>query len=452
MAVILVVDDEKNIRTGLYRALKPSGHKIILGEDGEQAHRLFMAEKIDLGIFDIRMPGMSGLEILKKINETENPIPVIFITGHANIEIAVEAMRLGAYDFMIKPINLDKLELIINRALDQRQLEDQNKSLLVQVKSFQAENQLLGRSRPIKQMIEKIKLVAPSKANVYIYGESGTGKELVCEALHSLSMEGKPLIKVHCAALSPSLLESELFGHEKGAFTGATHTKIGRFEAANGGTIFLDEISEISKDIQVKLLRVLQERSIERVGGTKTIPVDMRIISASNTELKEAVENGTFRMDLFYRLNVVDIHIPPLRERKGDIDFLAKHFFDHYSQVNGKEELKITSGVFTAFQTYPWPGNIRELKNVIEKIVVLSKDGHISISDLPPHIRNDSSQGDHVEIPLGMKMEDIERKVILATVNYCKGNKTQAAQMLDIGRKTLSRKINENFDEKKSTV
>lgn len=441
MPTLLIVDDEKNIREGLKKALKPAGYKIILGEDGSQAETLFMTEKVDLAILDIRMPRQSGLEVLEKIQKTVKPIPVIFITGHGNVETAVEAMRLGAYDFMTKPINLDKLELIIERALKQQNLIANHKALLDQVKKFKVEHLLLGRSRPIKQVVEKIELVAPSKANLYIYGESGTGKEVLCDAVHSLAMPDKPLIKVNCAALSTNLLESELFGHEKGAFTGADQIKIGRFESADGGIIFLDEISEIPKETQVKLLRVLQEKKIERVGSSKSIEIDIRIISASNKKLEAEVKKGNFREDLFFRLNVVDIVLPPLRDRKGDIEYLAKHFFDIYVKENKKNHLQITNNVFKAFSAYEWPGNIRELKNVIEKMVVLSKDGQITHSDLPEKLKNYSKESSSVSIPMGTPMDEIERMVILETIRYCQGNKSQAAKTLKIGRKTLQRKI-----------
>ena len=441
MPTLLIVDDEKNIREGLKKALKPAGYKIILGEDGDDAERLFMTEKVDLLLLDIRMPGQSGLEVLEKIQKTEQPAPVIFMTGHGSVETAVKAMRLGAYDFMTKPINLDKLEIVIARALKQQHLVEEHQVLSKQAKQFQVEHLLLGRSRAIKQVIEKIELIAPSKANVYIYGESGTGKEVVCEALHFFAMPGKPLVKVNCAALTPSLLESELFGHVKGAFTGAEQTKIGRFEAAHGGTIFLDEISEIPKETQVKLLRVLQEKKIERVGSTEPIEVDIRIVSASNKHLEAEIKKDNFREDLFFRLNVVDITIPPLRERKGDIEYLAKHFFDVYAKENRKVNVHVTNNVFTAFSAYEWPGNVRELKNVIERMVVLSKDNHISHKSLPMPFKSYPRESDGITIPLGIPMEEVERRVILETIRYCQGNKSEAAQMLEIGRRTLQRRL-----------
>ena len=441
MPTLLIVDDEKNIREGLKKALLPAGYKIILGKDGNEAERLFMTEKIDLALFDIRMPGQSGLEVLEKIQKDRNQIPIIFMTGHGNVETAVEAMHLGAYDFMTKPINLDKLEIVISRAIKQQTLIKEHQALVNEVNEKKIDNLILGRSRSIKQVIEVVKLVAPSKANVYLYGESGTGKEVICEAIHAYAMQDRPLIKVNCAALSTTLLESELFGHEKGAFTGADQTKIGRFEAANGGTLFLDEISEIPKETQVKLLRVLQEKQIERVGSTQSIKVNIRIISASNKDLQQEVEKGHFREDLLFRLKVVDIVIPPLRERKGDIEYLARHFFDIYAKENSKEYLQITNGVFTAFSTYHWPGNVRELKNVIEKMVVLSKNNHISHSDLPDHLRNYSVGPDIIEISLGTTMKEIEKKVMFETIRYCRGNKSEAAKLLNIGRRTLQRKL-----------
>lgn len=447
-AHLLIIDDEKNIREGLKRALKPLGYKITLAEDGEDGFKTYMQTSADLVLMDIKMPKMDGLELLQKIQkEHQSPPPVIFLTGHGSVETAVEAMRLGAYDFVTKPLNLDKLELLIDRALKQTQLENQHVELTRKIRSFEIDKLILGQSRSIKKVKERIKKVAPSKANVYIYGESGTGKELICDAIHTYAMEGKPLVKVNCAALTPTLLESELFGHEKGAFTGADQRKIGRFEMASGGTIFLDEVSEIPLETQVKLLRVLQERKIERVGSAETIDVDIRIISASNKDLKKQVDKELFREDLFYRLNVIDIDVPPLRDRKGDIEFLASHFFDHFIEENSKHELEVTSAVYNALAQYTWPGNIRELKNLIERLVVLSDGQKIHYNSLPENLRKVELSADAIEIPYGVTMEEAERKIIIETIRYCRGNKTEAAKVLKIGRKTLHRKINEMLDQ-----
>ncbi len=447
MQTILIVDDEVNIREGLRRALKPAGYKIILAEDGEDGYKKYLTHKVDLAILDIRMPKLSGLDLLEKINKTEHPCPVIFLTGHGTVETAVDAMRLGAYDFLTKPVNLDKLELIIQRALNQKQLENTNRALVVRVKEFEIEKFILGKSRAIRAVIEKIKKIAPTKSSITILGESGTGKEVVCDAIHHLSMEGKPLVKVNCSSLSPTLLESELFGHEKGAFTSAEGQRIGRFEAASGGTLFLDEISEISKDIQVKLLRVIQERKIERVGSNVSIPVDIRLLVASNKDLAAEVKAGRFREDLFYRLNVIDVVLPPLRERKGDIEILTRHFLEKFSNENNLPEPEITGAVLSALENYSWPGNIRELSNVVEKLVVLSREGKITLSDLPEQIRGQSHTDPFIQIPFGITMEQAELKIIEETIRHCQGNKSEAAKILGIGRKTLHRKIGEDKED-----
>jgi len=441
MTAILIVDDEKNIREGLYKALKPGGFKIYLSENGTDGYQQYLANRIDLAILDIKMHGMDGLTLLKKMQETENCPPVIFLTGHGSVETAVEAMQLGAYDFLTKPVNLDKLELIIARALQQKNLEDTNRTLQDKVIGFETEKIILGRSKAVQDVIEKIKLCARSKANIFIYGESGTGKELVCDAVHYSISTPRPLIKVNCAALSPTLIESELFGHEKGSFTGAQEKKIGRFEAAHGGTIFLDEISEISIETQVKLLRVIQERKIERVGSNIPISVDFRIISASNKNIQEEIRQNRFREDLFYRLNVIDIYIPPLRERRGDIEYLARHFFDEFTAQNEKKDIEISSSVFAAFNKYSWPGNIRELKNVIEKMTVLAKGSKITSSDLPDALRTFRPEDTSIVIPMGTTMEECEKIIINAAVAHCNGNKSEAAKLLGIGRKTLHRKL-----------
>ncbi|HMB00073.1 MAG TPA: sigma-54 dependent transcriptional regulator [Spirochaetota bacterium] len=443
MATILIVDDEKNIREGLKRALKPSGYNIILAGDGKKGYEIFSSQHIDLALLDIKMPGMSGMDLLKKMNEAENTPPVIFITGHGSVETAVEAMHLGAYDFMVKPLNLDKLEMIINRALNHKALENTNRSLVVQLKEFEINKLIIGRSPAIKELIEKIKLIAPSRGNVYISGESGTGKELVCDAIHHYSMEDKPLIKVNCAALAPTLMESELFGHEKGAFTGAVKQKTGRFEAANQGTIFLDEISEIPQNIQVKLLRVLQDKKIERVGSTRPLNVDIRIICASNKDLQDEIKKGNFREDLFYRLNVLDIHIPPLRERKMDIEILARYFLEQFTEENKKYNLNLTSAAYTALSSYDWPGNVRELRNVIEKLVIMNKKDKITVNDLPDHIRQVDISTKGIYIPYGISLDEADSRIIMETIRYCKGNKSDAAKVLGIGRKTLHRKLDE---------
>ncbi|XP_060085882.1 regulatory protein AtoC-like [Ylistrum balloti] len=438
MATILIVDDEKNIREGLNQSLMSNGFKTLMANNGQDGLFMIMNESVDLAILDIQMPKTNGIDLFKKIITLEKDIPVIFITGHGSVELAVDAMRLGAYDFITKPINLEKLELIVQRALKQKNIEKENQTLIVKLNAYEMHKSIIGESKAIKHLTGVIERVAPSKANVYICGESGTGKELVCDAIHSISGRNQPLVKVNCAALSPTLLESELFGHVKGAFTGADSHKVGRFEQANHGILFLDEISEVPTNIQVKLLRVLQEKEIERVGSGQPIPLDIRIISASNKDLKKEVEKGNFREDFFYRLNVIDIYVPPLREREKDVILLASHFFKTFCKAN-KKHLDVTPQFFSALDNYHWPGNIRQLSNVIEKVVVLNQTGKVTIKDLPAEIKKDIKVKETIEITLGQTLEEIEKKVIDETIRYCNGNKSEAAKVLGIGRKTLYR-------------
>jgi DNA-binding NtrC family response regulator len=449
-ANILVVDDEKNIRQGLAVALKQDGHKLFLAEDGVDAVSVLEKEEIDLVITDLKMPRMDGEALMKHVIENCFNVPVIILTGHGTVENAVGAMRDGAYDFLTKPLNLDKLSLIVKRAISQRLLIIENRKL--QDKIDQAgKGPIIGKSTRIMQIFDMIEHVAPSKASVLIQGENGVGKELVANMIYDMSPRNDaPFIKVHCAALSESLLESELFGHEKGAFTGAVKTKKGRFELADGGTIFLDEIGEISQQIQVKLLRVIQERSFERVGGEETINIDVRIISATNKDLKKAVDDGDFREDLYYRLNVVQVNVPPLRERKEDIPLLLSRFISEFSEENSKVISDITTKARTALYNYDWPGNIRELRNVIESAVVLSKNNQIELHDLPPHISVGEEQGDILRINMPATIREVEKKAIIATLKITGGNKSRAAELLHMNRKTLHSKLSEyeiNLDD-----
>ncbi len=444
MAEILIADDEKNIREGLKRALKPYGHKIMLAADGKEALFLVETNPIELIIADIQMPRLSGFEMYKSLLKQKRELPVIFITGHGNVELAVEAMRMGAYDFLTKPLSLEKLELIIARALKVQTIEASNRALTIKVESFELERTLIGKSQAMQRLRETLKLLAPARGSVHIYGESGTGKELVCDALHRLADANMPLVKVNCAALSESVLESELFGHEKGAFTGADFLKIGRFEAAAGGMIFLDEVSELSHNIQVKLLRVLQEKQIERVGSTKPLTVKLRVISASNKPLLEEVAKKRFREDLYYRLNVLDVTVPPLRERRGDISRLAAHFFRKHLNEYASSAVKVTPQVYSVLEQYHWPGNVRELMNVTEKMVVMNQQHTLTVKDIPQQLRQQRTQVQQLKVPLGtMKLAEIERLVINETLSLCGGNKSKAAELLGIGRKKLHTKLSE---------
>ncbi len=443
---ILIVDDEKNIREGLGRSLEMDGYEVLLAEDGKQGWNLVNEEHVDLIIADLKMPGMSGEELLKRISSAYPTIPVIILTGHGTIESAVEAMRNGAFDFVTKPVNLDRLSLLAKRALSNRELVLQHRTLQEEVerlKSRRKTGEIIGKSSQMQKIMQMIEQVAATRASVLITGESGVGKELVADAIHILSnRKDNPYIKVHCAALAESLLESELFGHEKGAFTGAVSMKRGRFELAHTGTIFLDEIGEINQQVQIKILRVLQDKKFERVGGEKTQEVDVRVISATNRDLKSEIEAGRFREDLFYRLNVVNIHVPPLRERKEDIPLLISAFLQEFSEENQKNIEGVDPRARLALYNYHWPGNIRELRNCIESAVVMTKGNIITYDDLPPTVTS-GSDADYVKIEVGSSLEDAEREMIRATLHRENGNKSRTAEVLGIGRKTLHRKIQE---------
>ena len=441
---ILIVDDEKNIREGLSKALALAGYDTLMAATGSEAVRVLEGEAVDLVISDLRMPGLSGEQLLRRVVAAYPAIPVIILTGHGTIESAVTAMHAGAYDFLTKPVNLDRLELLVKRALSRRQLMLENLTLQRELERRSTAHQLVTASPAMKRAWEVVEQVAPSRASVLITGESGVGKELVADAIHTLSpRRAAKLIKVHCAALTETLLESELFGHERGAFTGAVARRRGRFELADGGTIFLDEIGEISQSIQIKLLRILQERAFERVGGEETITADVRVVAATNRDLAEAIEQGTFREDLYYRLNVVHIHVPPLREREADISLLAAGFLKEFAEENGKQLVGIDPRALSALRRYSWPGNVRELQNGIESAVVMARGSTIELHDLPPAVRNAQNAPALVRIPLGSTLDHGEREMIRATLNHQHGNKTRTAEILGISRKTLHRKMRE---------
>ena len=438
---ILIIDDEKNIREGLGAALEMDGYTVFLAADGKQGLEILERGDTDLVITDLKMPEVSGEEILAKVTGETPGIPVIVLTGHGTIDSAVDAMRKGAYDFLTKPVNLDRLSLLVKRALERREISLQNSVYRKEIEGKTTFENMIGKSHEIQKVFDLVKKVAPSKASVLITGESGVGKEMIANALHNLSpRKDKPFIKVHCAALSDSLLESELFGHEKGAFTGAIAMKRGRFELAHEGTIFLDEIGEISQNVQVKLLRVIQERKFERVGGEETLDVDVRIIAATNRNLEEEIKKGNFREDLYYRLNVVNINVPPLRERKDDIPIMVNNFIRKFSKENNKNITTVDTKAKNALYSYDWPGNIRELRNCIEGAVVIAEGSTLRLEDLPPAVRK-SQENSSISIPAGTDMDTAEKIIIRETLLFCHGNKSKTAQVLGIGRKTLHRKL-----------
>lgn len=440
-ANILVVDDEKNIRDGLRLSLNKDGHNVFIAIDGQEALSTMKKEEIDIVITDLKMPNMDGESLMNNITKNYFNVPVIILTGHGTIENAVTLMRDGAYDFLTKPLNLEKLSLIVSRAISQRQLIIENRDLQSKLKHSEF-GKVIGKSDKMKKIFEKVQQIAQTKATVLIQGENGVGKEVIGNMLNEFSArKDKPFIKVHCAALSESLLESELFGHEKGSFTGAIKDKKGRFELADGGTLFLDEIGEISKKIQIKLLRVLQERSFERVGGEETITVDVRLISATNMDLKKLVEAGKFREDLYYRLNVIQIDVPPLRDRRDDIPIFISNFLTEFSKENNKVINEITQKAKASLLNYDWPGNVRELRNVLESAVVLLKSNVIDNEDLPQHIRDINEGTNTLRLEMPAKIEDIEKKAIISTLKITNGNKSKASELLGITRKTLLNKL-----------
>lgn len=440
---VLVIDDEKNIREGLRSALKMEGFEVVASEDGLDGLEKYKTLGADAIILDLKMPKLGGMDFLKQAHGLDCEAPIIILTGHGGVDDAVEAMKRGAYDFLTKPVNIDKLVLILNRAINEnlrRCRQTQLEELVDEKYSFQ---NIIGNSKSFQKVLNIVKQVAPTDASVLITGESGTGKEVIANSIHTNSKRAKnAFIKVHCAALPEALLESELFGHEKGAFTGAIARKRGRFELADGGTIFLDEIGEISPNVQVKLLRVLQEQEFERVGGEETLKVNIRIITATNKNLKKLVEEGKFREDLYYRLNIINIWLPPLRDRKEDISLFCEHFLKAFSQKHGKKIKTLSPKVSKLFENYNWPGNVRELQNLLENLVVLSPESVINEDMVPDYIAGGTSTT-NIHIDIGITMDEIEKQAILATLDYTSWNKSQAAKILNIGRKTLLRKLEE---------
>ncbi|HOE37700.1 MAG TPA: sigma-54 dependent transcriptional regulator [Kiritimatiellia bacterium] len=440
---ILIVDDERHTREGLARALR-GDYAVAEAENGQRALEWLETHAADVILTDLRMPHMDGLQLLARLLGREPKPIVIMLTAYGNVETAVEAMKRGAYDFLAKPVNLDRLELLLTRALAERQLGVENQRLRAQLDSKYGFANIIGTSPAMQAVFDTIRHVAPTKATVLIQGESGTGKELVARALHQASprREG-PFVPVHCAALAPTLLESELFGHEKGAFTGAVERRRGRFEMADGGTLFLDEIGEIEPSLQVKILRVLEERAFERVGGSETVTVNVRLVAATNKDLRQLVADGKFREDLFYRLFVVNLTLPPLRERDGDIVLLTQHYLKTLAAENGKSVPTLTAEAMDALTAYSWPGNVRELRNVIERMVVLNSTGKLTLDDVPATVRQGAHDSGRDATRAGRVLRDAERQLIEDALRQHRGNRTKAAQHLGISRRTLHRKLNE---------
>jgi len=463
---VLIVDDEKHTREGLQQALEES-YDVCVAANATEAFNLMEAQPFDAIVTDLRMPGKSGLKVIDKALSLSPPPAVLMMTAYGNIETAVEAMKRGAVDFLTKPVNIERLEVLIQRALRTRTLEVEVKQLHERLDEKFNFDHIVGNSEKLREVIERVRLVAPSRATLLVEGESGTGKELIAQAIHQASPRARgPLVAVHCAALSDNLLESELFGHERGAFTGANERRIGRFESANGGTLFLDEIGEISASTQVKLLRFLETKSIERVGGSKAIELDVRLVAATNRDLEQRVREGKFREDLFFRLNVVRIVMPPLRERVSDIPLLLAHYLKVFAAENQVPPLTLTAGALRALQNYPWPGNIRELRNFCENAVVLHRGPELSEYDLEPKFRNagfaDVGAGESSLAGAGgtesepstasqrhfsmapnrlLSVEENEKRLLHEALIKSRGNRTRAAALMGVSRRTLHRKL-----------
>src|SRR5213596_3884180 len=450
---ILIVDDEKHTRDGLRRLLEDE-YDVYVAEDIGGAISVLERETVDLLLTDLRLAGEDGMQLIERALKMPHPPICIMMTAYGSVDTAVEAMKRGAYDFVTKPLNLDKVEMLIARALASRKMEQENRALRQQIDERYGLENIIGESVALREVLDTIRQVAPSSANVLIEGESGTGKELAAQAIHNLSRRNKAkFVTVHCAALSPTLLESELFGHERGAFTGAHERRIGRFEQANGGTIFLDEVAEIPQSTQVKLLRVIsEERAFERVGGNQTLRADVRLIAATNKNLEQLVREGKFRDDLYFRLNVVRIVTPPLRDRKEDIPILVRGFLRHFCKQNNKPLLDLAPDAMDALLAYDWPGNVRELRTAIEHGVVMATGPKVTVRDLPTAVRQAagtvsprgiSAAKAFEEKTSPLDLHETERRLIAQALAATNGNITAAAKKLGISRRTLHRKINE---------
>ncbi|MBI5739634.1 MAG: sigma-54-dependent Fis family transcriptional regulator [Nitrospirae bacterium] len=448
---ILVIDDESSIREMLKDFLSSKGFDVETAADGESGLNLLKSEKFNLLLLDLMMPGINGLDVLREVNSEKIDISSIMITAHASVPTAVEAMKLGAFDYITKPFVLEDVYMAIKRALDISRLQEENNRLKKELKRKFSTHKIIGNSAPLQEVIKFIEKIADTDSTVLITGESGTGKELVAKTIHYNSSRSRyAFIPLNCAAIPKDILESELFGHEKGAFTGAINTRIGRFELASNGTLFLDEIGELAPSLQVKLLRVLQEKEFERVGGIKTIKVDVRIIAATNRDLDKAVKESMFREDLFYRLNVIPVHLPPLRKMREDIPLLIEHFVTEIAKRKKKEPPKISREAMECLVEYKWPGNVRELENLIERLIILKEGDAITPSDLPerfsekrkmPRVFTKAQSLSSDGVDLNVMLDEIENNMIIQALEISKGIKSKAASLLGLNRTTLIEKM-----------
>jgi DNA-binding NtrC family response regulator len=452
--LVLVIDDETGSRESMAIAIEKAGYAVRTFDDAKNALEfLEETDGVRLAICDLRMPGMDGIAFLNEVRERHYDLRLILVTGYGSIESAVEAMRVGADDYLTKPVDLYELRQRVNNLIEKEQLKEEVSNLRELLDKRYGFESIVGRSAPMEKLFEQMKLVAPTRSSVLVVGESGTGKELVANALHRASpRRNERFLAINCGAIPSDILESELFGHERGAFTGAVSRKIGKFELVHRGTLFLDEISELYPELQVKLLRVLEERQVMRVGGSELIDVDFRLIAATNRDLEKEVAEGRFREDLYYRLKVVTLRIPPLRERPGDIPPLLDHFLNQFCQEHGKPPKALAPESLELLTRYAWPGNVRELKNVMESVVVFHQDGEVTVSDLPAEIRQSSTlsaAGGPVQSVVGepRSMAEIERQAILETLGRTAGHRARAADILGIGLRTLQRKLKEYKDD-----
>ncbi len=435
---ILIVDDETIVRDSLAAWFRQDGHQVSAAESGREALRLVSSSRFDIAFLDIKMPGMDGLELQTRLAQADPELTIVLMTAYASVETAVAAMKNGAYDYIVKPFDPDDLSLLVKRAAEHRSLRAENLRLKKSLESASAPPPLLGSSAPMRQVIELVGTVAASDATVLITGESGTGKEVVARAIHAASPRRyNPMVVVNCGALPEGILESELFGHEAGAFTGARARHRGKFESAEGGTVFLDEIGEVSPKVQVELLRVLEEKKVTRLGGSAPVAVDFRTITATNRDLQAAVKAGAFREDLYWRLNVVHIHIPPLRERPEDVPLLAEHFLAKFAQSMSRRPMRFSADALDALSSYPWPGNVRELQNAVERAVVVGHGDVVQGGDLPLRVTQAPSAGG----PGPGSLAEAERAHVQSVLDASGWNITRAARVLDVDRVTLYNKI-----------
>ncbi len=441
---VLIVDDEAVVRDSLGKWLREEGYDVGTAENATEALKRLVEQRWDLALVDIKMPGTDGIELQKRLRQIDPELTVIIITGYASVETAVQALKQGAYDYVTKPFDPDDIANLVRNAISHRRAQQENVRLRETLAQVAPPTELIGKSPAMKKVLEAIETVAPTDATVLITGESGTGKELVARAVHRLSPRRfHPLVVIHCGALTETLLESELFGHEKGAFTGAQYRKKGKFEVAEGGTVFLDEIGDISLKTQTDLLRVLQDHEITRVGGNRPIQVDFRCIAATNRPLEQLIDKGSFRPDLFYRLNVFRIELPPLRERAEDIPLLVDHFVRKFGQQMNKQIVRVAPDAMAVLQEHQWPGNVRELENAVERAMVVAQEPELRVQDFTLKLQTGG------EAPL--TLEDAERMHILKVLEECGGNQTRAAQLLDIDRVTLHNKL-KRYGWKKKAV